>query len=213
MSADGRATRRHTTRYLEGAAGHLQEEVAFSMSRSWKLFRRAVLPVAALGFFACQSDRSPLSPSEDGAPRFVEVNGVKLITLAPGRRLAPAEDDDVKKWVSKLLGATLTTDDVQLIIVPGSMSKSAEIRIDPNNSSNLVEYRFEPTGLRFNPPATLRISVDKADLTGLDVNGLRIAGASDDMDNWQIIGGTYDPLTNSITAPVSHFSRYALCVE
>jgi hypothetical protein len=212
MSADGRATRRHTTRYLERAAGHLQEEVAFSMSRSWKLFRRAVLPVAALGFFACHSDRSPLSPSEDGAPRFVEVNGVKLITVAPGRRLAPA-GDDVEKWVSKLTGATLTTDDVQLIIVPGSMSKSAEIKIDPNNSSNLVEYRFEPTGLRFDPPATLRISVGKADLTGLDVDAIRIAGASDNVDNWQIIGGTYDPLTNSITAPVSHFSRYALCVE
>jgi len=27
------------------------------------------------------------------------------------------------------------------------------------------------------------------------------------------VGGTYDPATDTVTAQISHFSRYALCVE
>ena len=63
------------------------------------------------------------------------------------------------------------------------------------------------------PVAILSISIDKADLRGVNPWRLRIAVASDDRDDWRVVGGIYNPLTGTVTAPVLHFSRYALCVE
>lgn len=92
------------------------------------------------------------------------------------------------------------------------MSSDATIVMQAQNNG-FVAFKFGPSGLSFSPAATLVISADQANLSGIDPSDLAIAGASDDGDDWQVIGGTYDPATNTVIAPIDHFSRYALCVR
>jgi len=179
------------------------------MANLWKPLRRALLPMAVLGFAACQGEQGPVNLAEQ-APSFVEVNGVKLVTVQPGRRLSPAGD---AARVQKQDGVTLTTGDASLTIVPGSMSKTAVVTMEPQNASGYVQFLFGPSGLSFNPTATLRISAAKANIDPSQRSELKIAGASDGADDWTVVGGTYDPETDTVTAQISHFSRYALCVE
>jgi hypothetical protein len=47
----------------------------------------------------------------------------------------------------------------------------------------------------------------------VDPRRIKIAVASDDKDDWRVVGGIYNPLTRTVVAPVLHFSRYALCVD
>jgi hypothetical protein len=187
------------------------------MANLRKPLRRALLPLAVLGFAACQSDRSPIGPEavapESASPQFVEVNGVKLVTAKPGRALLLADVDFAIQRVPRNVGGTLTTDDATLTILPGSMQSTTIIWMLPDLDSGYVQFRFGPTGTTFTPAATLRIDADEANIPAAMRNRLRVAGASDNVDNWTLVGGSYDPVTNTVKAPISHFSRYALCVE
>ena len=181
------------------------------MANLWKPLRRALLPMAAFGLFACQSEQSPIGP-EAAAPSFVEVNGVQLVTIRPGRSLDLA-DGAAESRVTKKDGATLTSGDATLTVVPGSVKNTTTIWMQPDNASGFVQFIFGPSGTTFNPAATLQISAVKANLDPSQKHRLRIAGASDSADDWVIVGGVYDPATDTVTASISHFSRYALCVE
>jgi hypothetical protein len=109
-------------------------------------------------------------------------------------------------------GQTLTARDARLSFLKRALSFPTKItqQVDGNR---YVSFRFGPNGLAFDPVAILSISVDKADLRGVDPQRLRIAVASDDREDWRVVGGIYNPLTRTVVAPVLHFSRYALCVE
>jgi hypothetical protein len=184
------------------------------MLNPWKPFRRAFLAAGVLALFACQDEPSPLGPNEERAPSFVEVNGVKLVTIAPGRGLEPAGAEQVATRIENNAGATLTTSDARLVITPGSMSQAdVEVRMETEFASGFVQFKFGPSGLQFAPAATLTVSAAKANTSGINLNSLRIAGASDNANDWQLVGGVYDPIAGTVTARVSHFSRYALCVE
>lgn len=181
------------------------------MANLWKPLRRALLPMAAFGLFACQSGQDPVGP-QGQSPSFTEINGVKLVAVQPGRSLALA-DGAAAQRVQKNQGATLTTGDASLTVLPGSMKSTATIWMQPDNASGYVQFIFGPSGTTFSPAATLRISAAKANIDSSQKNRLRIAGASDSADDWVVVGGTYDPATDTVTANISHFSRYALCVE
>lgn len=181
------------------------------MANLWKPLRRALLPLAAFGLFACQSEQSPIGPEAAG-PAFTEVNGVKLVTIIPGRSLVPA-DGASTTLVTKKVGATIETSDARLVVAPFSVKgNNVEIWMQPIAGPNIV-FKFGPSGTTFNPAAQLTIYASKAAVSSTDKPRLRIAGASDSVDDWQVIGGAYDPVTDSVTVPISHFSRYALCVE
>lgn len=107
-------------------------------------------------------------------------------------------------------GARLTPDDAVLSDFDEALSAVITKEVDGNR---YVSFRFGPSGLVFRQPAILAISVDKADLRGIDPRDLRIAVASDDEDDWTIVGGLYNHLTRTVTVPVLHFSRYALCTR
>ena len=110
------------------------------------------------------------------------------------------------------LGETLTSEDARLSFVERALSFPAAITQEVDGE-RYVSFRFGPSGLAFDPVAILSISVDKADLQGVNPWRLRIAVASDDREDWRVVGGIYSPLTKTVIAPVLHFSRYALCVE
>ena len=162
------------------------------------------LGLVVSGFAACQSE----------LPTSVEPDLSQPVSSA---RLAGSFEKTESAGESRTLirvrpGKKLTPDDARLTVADGSLSFPAVIdkKVD---GDRFVSFRFGPDGLEFLPAAVLTISLDKADLRGIDPQRLKVAVASDDQDDWQVVGGTYDPITRTVTAPVVHFSRYALTVD
>lgn len=177
--------------------------------------RRAILglTVAGLGALAaCQGSDAPVAPDLDAPSPTVTVHGVRLVTVQPGQGALFTAGATTAERVSAKDGATLTSDDASLAVTAGSIPDDTTITMKPENDG-FVSFRFGPSGLQFDPAAVLTISAAKANLDGLDPSRLAIAGAGDDADDWQVIGGTYDPITDTVTVPILHFSRYALCVR
>ncbi len=157
---------------------------------------------------ACQSEL-PTSPVDDSQSIGATASGEPdflLGGLLGGRGGGGPTLIEVRR------GETLTADDATLSFLEGALSFPTEITQEVDGS-RYVSFRFGPSGLAFDPVAILSISIDKADLRGVNPWRLRIAVASDDRDDWRVVGGIYNPLTGTVTAPVLHFSRYALCVE
>ena len=155
------------------------------------------------GLAACQSGL-PTS-SEPDLPR----------PPSPDPLLEPLPGTDGQEPVTLIRvrgGETLTPDDARLTVIDGSLSLPAVID-KTVDGRGFVAFRLAPDGLDLMPFAVLAISVDKADLRGVDPSKLKVAVASDERDDWRVVGGIYEPNTRTVFAPVLHFSRYALCVD
>lgn len=170
-------------------------------------------PLFAVGLLvcllaACQS-QLPTSPNEDTqsiAPTAAGEPDYLLGALLGGTGGSSPTLIKVRR------GEELSADDATLSFLERALSFPTEITQEVDGK-RFVSFRFGPSGLAFDPVAILSISIDKADLRGVNPWRLRIAVASDDRDDWRVVGGIYNPLTGTVTAPVLHFSRYALCVE
>lgn len=162
-----------------------------------------------LAMTACQSE-IPLGP-DDEAP-IAPAAGTDSPDMLLGLLSGGGGSDDAPRLIPVRRGERLTPEDATLSFLEGSLSFPAEITKGVDGRK-YVSFKFGPNGLSFEPAAVLAISIDKADLGGIDPRRLRIAVASDDRDDWRVVGGLYMPLANVVVAPVSHFSRYALCVD
>ncbi|MBW3660122.1 MAG: hypothetical protein KY397_00620 [Gemmatimonadetes bacterium] len=178
-----------------------------------KPFTRAVLGLAILGLAACETTDVPVTPNPPDASPTVQVNGVRLVTVVPSQRgLFVANNAATAQRVNAQDGATISNKDASLEVVPGSIPDDVTITMKAENDG-YVSFKFGPNGLQFDPAAVLTISADKANLDGIDPSQLAIAGAHDDVDDWQVVGGAYDAAANSVSVEIQHFSRYALCVR
>lgn len=158
----------------------------------------------ALGVVGCQSENPTpveLDLSESEAPVVGSLLGFGHVAPDGGVALIRVRE-----------GESLDAGDATLSFLEGALSFSAEITKEVDEQG-YVAFTFGPSGLGFSPAAILAISVNKADLTGIALDELRIAVASDNADDWHVVGGFYDPITRTVIAPVTHFSRYALCVD
>jgi len=171
----------------------------------------------AVGLFvssltACQSEL-PTSPGSD-PESIAATSGFASDSPDPllGALLGGSGSTSSPTLIRVRRGATLSPDDAILSYLERALSFPAEITKEVDGR-RYVAFKFGPSGLVFRPAAVLAISVEKADLRGIDPWRLKIAVASDDRDDWRVVGGIYDPITRTVVAPVLHFSRYALCVE
>lgn len=161
------------------------------------------LGLIVTGLAACQSGLP--TPSEPDLARPASPD--PIIEPLPG-----TDGEEPLTLIRVRRGQALTPDDARLRVAKGSLSFPA--RIDKKvDGERFVSFKFGPDGLRFLPAAVLVISLDKADLRGIDPRKLRVAVASDDRDDWRVVGGIYEPITRTVFASVPHFSRYALCVD
>jgi len=164
-----------------------------------------VRPLLAVGLLfaltACQSEL-PTSPDPDPA---LDSPSPLLGTLFRDRGDGPT-------LIKVRKGERLTPDDATLSFLESALSFPTEITKEVDGRT-YVSFKFGPNGLQFQPAAVLAIKLDKADLRGVDRSRLRIAVASDDRDDWRVVGGLYVPLADVVVAAVPHFSRYALCVD
>lgn len=161
------------------------------------------LGLIVTGLAACESGL-PTSSDPDLAP---PTSPEPLIEPLPG-----TDGQEPVTLIRVRGGETLSPDDARLTVIDGSLSFPAVIDKSVD-ARGFVAFRLAPDGLDLKPFAVLAISVDKADLRGVDPWKLKVAVASDDRDDWRVIGGFYEPITRTVFAPVLHFSRYALCVD
>lgn len=156
-----------------------------------------------LALTACQNS-GPAAPSEAQVPRTETINGVKLLTAAGGLQLAGTTSKTIG-----LLGGAIEMDGGRLSVPLGALLLPTQITMTGMIEGH-VQYRFGPDGLQFLLPATLTIAVDPAQL-GIPPESLAVAVASDEGNDWQVVGGVYDPPTHTISVPVHHFTQFALC--
>ena len=84
---------------------------------------------------------------------------------------------------------------------------------DPPEGVGIVGpfYQLGPDGATFDPPVTLTWSYDPADIpTGVAEEELGIAYYDEDAARWQELESMVHPATNTITAPVGHFTTFAV---
>ena len=170
-------------------------------------------PLFAVGLLvcllaACQA-QLPTSPSDDTQSIGATAAGEPDFLLGG---LLGGPGGSAPTLIKVRRGESLTPDDATLSFLESALSFPTAItkQVDGNR---YVSFKFGRSGLAFDPFAILMIDIDKADLRGVNPWRLRIAVASDNRDDWRVVGGIYNPLTGTVVAPVLHFSRYALCVE
>lgn len=193
------------------------------------MIKRLLVVAVALGFAACGQDTGPLAPGQDIVPSSptVTINGVELIKAPEGGLALNGNgngggNDRCSTYDQRNVnnnGGTLSVCDAELVIHHHSFPTTDRLWMQTGDTreDGLWSYEFGPSGTQFeNTPATLTVFVTAAELQsmGLDPNRLSIAYVSSpDHQDWQIIGVDYDWDSQSISAPVWHFSRYALCIE
>jgi hypothetical protein len=190
------------------------------------IVKRLLVVAVALGFAACGEDTGPLAPGQDAvssAPT-VTINGVELLKAPEGGLALNGNNGNNRCSTSDRRninnnGGTLSVCGAQLVVHSGSfpMTERLSMATGGAREDGLWSYEFGPSGTQFqHTPATMTVFVtaDELQSMGLDPDQLSIAYVSSpNHEDWQIIGVDYDWDSQSISAPVWHFSRYALCIE
>jgi len=84
---------------------------------------------------------------------------------------------------------------------------------DPPEDASIIglPYQLGPDGATFDPPVTLTWNYDPADIPdGVAEEDLVIAYYDEDAASWQELESTVNPETNTITAPVGHFTTFTV---
>jgi hypothetical protein len=189
------------------------------------MIKRLLVVAVALGFAACGQDTGPMAPGQDvvSSSSTVTINGVELIKAPEGGlALNGGGSDKCSTYDQSNInnnGGTLSVCDAELVIHHHSFPATERLWMQTGDTreDGLWSYEFGPSGTEFvNTPATMTVFVSADDLRAMGLNPNRLSIAyvtSPDHEDWQVIGVDYDHQSQSISAPVWHFSRYALCIE
>jgi len=84
----------------------------------------------------------------------------------------------------------------------------------PPTNANIVGlvYGLRPAGATFDPPITITLDYDENDVpAGVDAANMVLAYWDSTADEWVVLAGSVvDPLTSTISAPVSHFTNFTV---
>jgi uncharacterized repeat protein (TIGR01451 family) len=115
--------------------------------------------------------------------------------------------------------SVLNKDGNPLICHSGGVSPCAlQVTVDENppplpEKANIIglPYKFEPSGVTFDPPITLTYKYDPDALPeGVAEEDLVLAYYDEGTDTWVELPCTVDPATHTITASVSHLTTFAI---
>jgi len=93
------------------------------------------------------------------------------------------------------------------------MVKSRTPAAPPSNAEIIgLVYGMRPSGTTFDPPITMTFTYDPADVpAGVDEANMVLAYWDSDSDEWVVLeGSVVDPVTSTISAPVSHFTDFTV---
>jgi hypothetical protein len=166
--------------------------------------------VALITYIACDNN-SPHKHSDRAATRFSTPQGIQLLHFAPTN----ASNAQVQRHAEKLLEAdkggqiVLSDNRAGLAVPPGALPKDVLITID-TSPANVMEIECGPDGIQFNAPVDLTISYAGIDLAGTDERSLVVLWLNPEANRWEAQEGTVDMVDRTVTASLSHFSRYSL---
>jgi hypothetical protein len=160
--------------------------------------RHALVAGAALALLSC-AERTPVEPNAN-------LIG-SLLGPAGMLRCTPLAADSVTQTIGPA-GGTLTVGPHQLSVPAGALLVPTTITaVAPSDTVN--EVRFQPEGLVFLRSPTLRMSYANCDGLGALVPK-QIVYASDALDILEYLVSNDDVLSQQVTAPLQHFSVYAV---
>lgn len=171
-----------------------------------RLTRLVVAALAGLGVFVALSCRDPVAPP--AAPRaFTLLPPTDPTYLFDGLlTCSPLPADSVTQTIGPA-GGTLVVGPHTLSIPPGALAAPVTITaVAPSDTVNRV--RFAPQGLTFQTPATLTLSYANCQrVLGLPA---QIAYTTDALAILEILSSVDNGQTATVTAPLQHFSDYAV---
>jgi len=157
----------------------------------------------------------PPPPTPPPAPTLPPgTSDVSGLVTASGRFTMTViiESVDGKCWLTVDMGTTgLSGEGVPLATIAIT---EVEDSLAPPEDFNIIgfAYRFEPDGTTFDPLIILTITYDESLIPdGILEEELVIAHWDEATEEWTVLDGcTVDPETNTITAPISHFSAFTI---
>ncbi|MBI2836399.1 MAG: hypothetical protein HYX85_01750 [Chloroflexi bacterium] len=157
-------------------------------------------------------------PAGGGTETTVALTGLSGIAPALDNRGKTQSAAKLKTADSKvdvnIAAGTEMTDKAGQAISTLSAAPLAAPPAPPPGGSVVLAYQFGPAGARFNPPIVMTLSFSLATLPpGTPLDRLFIAWWDAAAGKWEKLGSAVDPVNNTITAPVSHFTEFAVIVD
>lgn len=168
------------------------------------------------------ADEAPTSPAPSVAP--VAGDSANLLGLIPVPVLDPILDPLLKPLVDGLLacpvyttttasrtigrsGGVLYVGRHSLVVPPGALEQDVRITATAP-AGDITQIHFEPSGLQFARPTALTMSYAHCGLLGsLTPAIVYVDGNRNILEILPTLGNIF---TRSVSAPVEHFSNYAL---
>lgn len=158
---------------------------------------------------------SPLAQAWNRMEQVIAAAGDTLIQAGTGTYHAALQFSQgamdagsyiVTKWVSNVAGSVGTH--ITLASSP------RDHRLLDSSSASLVYgiggiYRFESTNV-FNGSATLSLSYSATEVAGLNPEGLRVFTLPDGTNRWQLVGGTVNTASNTVSVTITNLGTYTL---
>ena len=171
-----------------------------------KWLRRLValaLTAALTVAVACSADES-LGPNQ--APE-IQPSGSLLSTLRNLNLLScSAQPYAVKTQTVGSAGGTIVVGTHRLVIPAGALSSSVKIKAE-QVSGRVNSVRFSPDGLKFAKPALLTLSYSNCSPLLLVK---RVVYTNELLGILELLPSLDDLRTKTVSAPIRHFSRYAV---
>ena len=192
-------------------------------SRSTIISRVTSVAVAALLVMfsvSCSSDALPTGPSNQASPpqQVDPLLGLPIgdILTSTTKTVTGLLTCGPQSYASdgKVIGPNGGTLHIgkHTFVVPKGALKSNVLITGVAPEGNVVSVQFSPEGLKFNSRHQPKLTLDYSSC-GLVVNLLpkHIAYTTDDLSILSLLSGSVDNLlTQQVSAPIKHFSRYAI---
>jgi hypothetical protein len=131
------------------------------------------------------------------------------------KRKNPLEQNNLQT-VSQIIkanaGGSVKSNDFEISIPSDALDNDAAISITPT-SDLYLQGDFGPDGTQFNPPATLSISYENADLEGITPANLSISWFDPAQGKWIDLGGKLNEKEKIVSVQVRHFTQYTLSMR
>ncbi len=180
-----------------------------------------LLAGAFVGFNGC-SQESPLAVSptnESASPVMSDQGPIYLVEVSPNeshqlQKNLPGVLFSVKKFIPAEIGGDLMVGDIlsgfsSITFHPFDLPQDTLITFDWI-AGNTLEATLTPHGIIFNNPVQLTLSYKSANISMADEDNLRIYYYNEETQTWELVGGTVNKVTKTVTGYINHFSRYAL---
>lgn len=202
---------------VSSPVAHLLPGVVFmKWSRRYTTLALAFALVAGL---SCTSDtNAPLAPSteQQGSPSFGLIGDVTggLTSTVTGTvvdvsnlLLCSPQPYDITKQIVGPEGGIIRVGNHSLVIPQGALSSDVEIKAE-QIKGNTNSIRFSPEGLRFAKPSVLTIDYSNCSVVLLQK---KIVYTDEYLKIKEVLKASLDLFKKkTVTAPIDHFSRYAV---